>query len=136
MFSRIKNWFISIKHPKSKVLKSELTQPNRFIIEPEHKNMKELRKEFFCDVCREPALHIAIVNSDTGQHVIGAKCDIHIGMVIRQMQNEAFTGTRMSDFKVHFAGFKSKPYSQWFECSCPKETTHYILSDDARLLKE
>ncbi len=117
------------------VLKPEITQPNRTILEPKEKPNTKPKPSYFCDVCKQPAKHIAMVESDTGRHVIGAKCDEHIGMVIRQMQDEKFTGTRIkSPEAVHFAGFKSEQYSEWFECSCPKNTTHYILSDDSRVL--
>lgn len=128
---RIVNWL-----KPQLVLKPEIAYPKKTTIEPKAKPNQKPKPLYFCDVCKEPAKHIAIVESDTGRHVIGAKCDEHINMVIRQMQNEKFTGTRMqSPEAVHFAGFKSEPYSEWFECSCPKGTTHYILSDDIRLLK-
>lgn len=119
----IKNWFKPKEMLKLELLEA-ITQP-----------IKSEPKQYYCDVCKQPAKHIALVESDTGPHVIGAKCDDHIAMVIRTMRDEEYTGTRLQHSEpVHFAGFKSEPYSEWFECSCPKGTTHYILSSDSRLL--
>jgi hypothetical protein len=120
MLQRILDWFR--KSPQA-VIQLETPHPKRTIIEPQ---------KYFCDVCKEPACHVAFVSSDTGMHAVGAKCDDHIGMVLRKFKTH---GTNTDPLNLlHFVGFKSDPYTKWFECSCPKGVTHIIMSDDSRLL--
>ncbi len=124
MLKRIKNWL----WPKQIEICTVVHEPNKTTVTM--KGQKPI-VQYFCDVCKQKAQHIAIVPSDTGNHVIGSKCDEHIGMVIRRFTSE---GTNMDpNNRIHFAGFKAQPYSKWFECECPENTTHFILGNDPRL---